>query len=50
MRERQVEFHPDQTHVKWLTPAMFGICLVCIVVVIILLYTKERGSFIGPWG
>jgi hypothetical protein len=50
MRERQVEFPPNQTHVAWLTPEMIGICLVCIVVVIILLHTKERGAFIGPWG
>jgi hypothetical protein len=49
MRERQIEFHPNQTHVSWLTPVLLGICAVCIVVVIILLYTKEKGSFIGPW-
>ena len=45
----QIEFPPNQTHVKWLTPFMLVFCAVCIVVVIILLYTVD-GAFIGPWG
>jgi hypothetical protein len=49
MRNRQVEFPPEQSHVPWLTPALLGFSALCIVVVIILLYTKERGAFIGPW-
>lgn len=48
-REKQIEFPPEQSHVKWLTPAMLILSVVCIVVVVIILYTKERGSFIGPW-
>ena len=47
--DRQIEFPPLQTHVKWLTPFMLGFCVACIVIVIILLYTVD-GSFIGPWG
>ena len=45
----QIEFPPNQTQVKWLTPFMLALCVLCIVVVIILLYTVD-GSFIGPWG
>jgi Mg2+ and Co2+ transporter CorA len=48
-REKQIEFPPEQSHVKWLTPAMLILSVVCIVVVVIILYTKERGAFIGPW-
>lgn len=49
MRERHIEFHPNQTHVRWVTPVMLAFCALCIVVVLILLFTKERGAFIGPW-
>jgi len=48
-REKQIEFPPEQSHVKWVTPAMLILSVVCIVVVVIILYTKERGAFIGPW-
>jgi hypothetical protein len=47
-REKQIEFPPEQTHVRWLTPVSLLISLVCVVVVIILVLTVE-GSFIGPW-
>jgi len=50
MRSKQIEFPPQQTHVAWLTPALLGFSVLCIIVVVILLYTVERGSFIGPWG
>jgi hypothetical protein len=49
MRERQVEFHPSQTHVRWLTPAMLAICAASIIIVIIILFAHEKGPFIGPW-
>lgn len=47
-REKQIEFPEKQQHVKWLTPALLLLSVVCIVVVVILIYTVE-GSFIGPW-
>jgi hypothetical protein len=47
-REKQIEFPPEQTHVRWLTPFMLLFSVVCIVVVIILVLTVE-GTFIGPW-
>jgi hypothetical protein len=47
-REKQIEFPEKQTHVKWLTPALLLLSVVCIVVCIILVYTVD-GSFIGPW-
>jgi hypothetical protein len=49
VREKQIEFPPEQTHVRWLTPALIGLSIACVVVVIIILLTHESGSFIGPW-
>jgi len=46
---RQVEFPPEQTHPRWLTPLMLLICGVCILVVVLLLVTGVEGKFIGPW-
>ena len=48
-REKQVEFPPQQTHVKWLAPVLLLASVVCIVAVIIILLVHESGSFIGPW-
>lgn len=47
-REKQIEFPPEQTHVRWVAPVCWLVSIVCIVAVIILVYTVE-GSFIGPW-
>lgn len=49
-REKQVEFPPQQSPVKWLTPALLIFSLVCVVAVIIILFVHESGAFIGPWG
>ncbi len=48
-REKQIEFPPEQTHVKWLTPAMLLLSLACIVIVVIILLAHPSGEFIGPW-
>jgi hypothetical protein len=48
-RERQIEFPPEQTQVRWLTPALLLLSLVCIVIVIIVLLAHPSGEFIGPW-
>jgi hypothetical protein len=48
-REKQIEFPPEQTHVKWLPGAMLVLSLVCIVIVIIILKAHPSGEFIGPW-
>jgi hypothetical protein len=48
-REKQIEFPPEQSPVKWLTPAMLILSVVCIVAVVIILLVHESGSFIGPW-
>jgi hypothetical protein len=48
-REKQIEFPPEQTHVRWLTPALLLLSVVCIVAVIIIVLVHESGSFIGPW-
>jgi hypothetical protein len=48
-RQRQIEFPPEQTHVRWLTPALLLLSLVCVGVVIIVLLVHPSGEFIGPW-
>jgi hypothetical protein len=48
-RDKQIEFPPEQSPVKWLTPAMFILSIVCIVVVIIVVLAYDGGSFLGPW-
>ena len=48
-RQRQVEFPPEQSHVRWLTPALLLASLGCIVIVIIILLAHPSGEFIGPW-
>ena len=48
-RERQIEFPPEQTHVRWLTPALLLLSLACIVIVVVVLLAHPSGEFIGPW-
>lgn len=47
---KQVEFPPEQTHVRWLAPVLLIFSIVCVVIVIIILETDVKGPFIGPWG
>jgi hypothetical protein len=49
-RERQIEFPPQQTHVRWLPGALLGLSVLCIVIVVIVLLAHPSGEFIGPWG
>jgi hypothetical protein len=49
-RERQIEFPPEQSHHRLVTPVMLLVSLVFIVAVIIILVTDLKGPFIGPWG
>jgi len=48
-REKQIEFPPQQTHVKGLDAILLAASVVCIVVVVIILLAHPSGSFIGPW-
>jgi UDP-N-acetylmuramyl pentapeptide phosphotransferase/UDP-N-acetylglucosamine-1-phosphate transferase len=48
-RERQVEFRPEQTHHRLLTPVMLGLSILCAIIVIIIVSTDTNGPFIGPW-
>jgi hypothetical protein len=48
-REKQIEFPPEQSPVKWLTPALLAASLLCIVIVAVVLLTMDDGPFIGPW-
>jgi UDP-N-acetylmuramyl pentapeptide phosphotransferase/UDP-N-acetylglucosamine-1-phosphate transferase len=48
-RERQVEFRPEQTHHRLITPVMLGLSILCIIIVVIIVSTDTNGPFIGPW-
>ncbi len=48
-REKQVEFPPEQSTVRWLTPVLLAASVVCIVAVVIIVLVHDQGSFIGPW-
>ena len=47
-REKQIEFPPEQSPLPWITPALLGFSVLCIVLTVILVLTVD-GSFIGPW-
>jgi hypothetical protein len=48
-RERQIEFPPDQTADRRVTPFMLGLSLACVVIVVVLLLAGVDWPFIGPW-
>lgn len=48
-RERQVEFPPEQSHHRLVTPVMLGLSILCVIIVIIIVSTDTNGPFIGPW-
>lgn len=48
-RDKQIEFPPEQSPVKWLMPALLLFAVACIVAVVIIVLVHESGSFIGPW-
>jgi hypothetical protein len=47
---KQIDFPPLQKEVRWLAPAMLGISVLCVVIVLVVLYLDLDGPFIGPWG
>ena len=49
-KRKQVEFPPEQSPVKWLTPVLLLFSIACIVAVVIILFVHDSGPFIGPWG
>lgn len=49
MADKQIDFPPMQKEVSWLAPALLGLSLLCIVLVVILLLADTEGPFIGPW-
>jgi hypothetical protein len=48
-RERQVEFPPEQTHHRLVTPVMLAVSIIMAIIVIIVVSTDKNGPFIGPW-
>jgi hypothetical protein len=49
-RERQIEFPPEQSPHRLVTPVMWIASLACIVIVVIIIFAIDEGPFIGPWG
>jgi hypothetical protein len=47
--QKQIEFPPEQTAVRWLAPACLLGSLACIVIVVVVLLAHPSGEFIGPW-
>jgi len=45
-----VEFRPEQSPDRLVTPVMWGLSLLCIIIVAIIVSTDANGPFIGPWG
>ncbi|HUG63603.1 MAG TPA: hypothetical protein VMK83_00135 [Gaiellaceae bacterium] len=50
MAGKQIDFPPAQKEDSRVVPFMLGLCVVCIVVVVVLLLADVDGPFIGPWG
>lgn len=50
MPEKQVDFPPLQKEDPRVAPFMLGLCVACIVIVVVLLLADVDGPFIGPWG
>jgi hypothetical protein len=46
---KQIEFPPEQSHHRLLTPILLGASIVCALIVIIVVSTDKNGPFIGPW-
>jgi hypothetical protein len=49
-REKQIEFPPEQSHHLLVTPVMWAVSILCIIIVVIIVSTDKNGPFIGPWG
>lgn len=49
-REKQIEFPPEQSPHRLVTPVMLIVSILCMVIVIIIVSTDKNGPFIGPWG
>ena len=49
MANKQIEFPPEQTSDKRVAPFMLVLSVVCIVIVVAILLSGAKGSYIGPW-
>ena len=50
MADKQIDFPPLQKEDRRVAPFMWGLSILCIVIVSIILMTDLDGPFIGPWG
>jgi UDP-N-acetylmuramyl pentapeptide phosphotransferase/UDP-N-acetylglucosamine-1-phosphate transferase len=49
-RERQIEFPPEQSPHRLVTPVMLGVSILFVIIVAIVVSTDGNGPFLGPWG
>jgi hypothetical protein len=49
MAGKQIEFPPEQTNDRRVVPFMLGLSVLCIVIVVVILLSSAKGSYIGPW-
>jgi hypothetical protein len=47
---KQVAFPPPQRHVRWLTPLLLIVSLLCIAGVVAIVLSDVTAPFLGPWG
>ena len=50
MAGKQIDFPPLQKEDRRVAPVMWGLSILCIIIVAIILMTDLDGPFIGPWG
>jgi uncharacterized protein involved in cysteine biosynthesis len=47
---KQVAFPPSQRHVRWLTPLLLIVSVLCIAGVVAIVLSDVTAPFVGPWG
>ncbi len=48
-QRKQIEFPPEQSPLRAVTPVCVGLSLLFIVIVVIIVLAHPHGAFIGPW-
>ena len=46
-REKQIEFPPEQSHHRLVTPVMWAVSILCIIIVVIIIMVVILLSFCG---
>ena len=49
VRRKQIEFPPEQSPHRLVTPVAWGLAILFTLIVIIVVSTDANGPFLGPW-